>query len=335
VRAARFEGGGVVSFEERPEPVAGPGEAVVEVEYCAFCGSDKRLLRHGSAFVPGHEVVGRVAAVGGGEAAVAVGEAVAVYAPLFCGSCRWCLSGATNRCAALAGVVGFQFDGGFAERLVVPARNLMVVPRDVPLARAVLVLDTLGTAANGIERARAAVDGNDGPVLVLGCGPLGLGAVAVARRWGMEVVAHDVSAARLDAAVGLGARRWEAPDVGAEGAAGPDCFGVVVEASGAPEARELAGRVVGQGGAVLMLSEGEHPWVLPPTLRWRRTEAAWVRSFYFPLEAAPRTWQLVRDVGGELEERLVSHERFADLPRVSADFLGGGSPKPVVGIGGR
>lgn len=332
MRAAHFEGGGVVSFEDRSEPVARAGEAVVEVEYCALCGSDKRLLRDGSGFVPGHEVVGRVAAVGGGEAAVGVGEAVAVYAPLFCGSCRWCLAGATNRCAALAGVVGFQFDGGFAERLVVPARNLMVVPPDVPLAQAVLVLDTLGTAANGIERARAAVDGNDGPVLVLGCGPLGLGAVATARRWGMEVVAHDVSAVRLDAAVGLGARRWEVPDVGADGA---DCFGVVVEASGAPEARELASRAVGQGGAVLMLGEGEHPWVLPPTLRWRRTEATWVRSFYFPLKAVPRTWQLVRDLGGDLEERLVSHERFADLPRVSADFLGGGALKPVVGIGGR
>lgn len=332
MRAARFEGGGVVSFEDRPEPVARPGEAVVEVEYSAFCGSDKRLLRHGSGFVPGHEVVGRVAALGSGEAAVAVGEAVAVYAPLFCGSCRWCLSGATNRCAALAAVVGFQFDGGFAERLVVPSRNLMPVPPDVPLARAVLVLDTLGTAANGIERARAALDGNDGPVLVLGCGPLGLGTVATARRWGMEVVAHDVSAARLDTAVGLGARRWEVPDVGVEGA---ECFGIVVEASGAPEARELASRVVGQGGAVLMLSEDEDPWVLAPLLRWRRTEASWVRSFYFPLKAAPRTWQLVRDLGGELEERLVSHEQFGDLPRVSADFLGGGSPKPVVGVGGR
>lgn len=332
MRAARFEGGGVVSFEERPEPVARPGEAVIEVEYCAFCGSDKRLLLHGSDFVPGHEVVGRVWAVGGGETPVAVGEAVAVYAPLFCGSCRWCLAGATNRCAALAGVVGFQFDGGFAERLVVPARNLMVVPTDIPLSQAVLVLDTLGTAANGIERARAAVDGNDGPVLVLGCGPLGLGAVATARRMGMEVVAHDVSAVRLAAAVGLGARRWEVPDAGADGA---ECFGVVVEASGAPEARELASRVIGQGGAVLMLGEGEYPWVLPPTLRWRRTEATWVRSFYFPLKTVPRIWQLVRDLGGELEERLVSHERFADLPQVSADFLGGGSPKPVVGIGGR
>ena len=64
-----------------------------------------------------------------------------------------------------------------------------------------------------------------------------------------------------------------------------------------------------------MLGEGEEPWSLPASVRWRRTEAAWVRSFYFPLSQAEENWRLVRNVGASLEELLVSYESFCDLPR--------------------
>lgn len=334
MRAAHFDGDGAVSIGERPDPAAGPGHAVLEVAWCAFCGSDKRLLRSGTSRVPGHEIVGRVVDPGDGPAA-RVGQAAAVYAPLYCGHCAWCRRGATNRCAEMSGVIGWQVDGGFAERVRVPHRNLLPVPDDVPVGRAVLVLDTLGTAAHGLDRACAAVDGATGPVLVLGCGPLGLGVVAVARHRNQTVLAFDVSPARLEAAVALGARAWdgvadESTDRGATGG-----FAVVVEASGAPDARRLADAAVDQGGAVLMLSEGDAPWSLPATVHWRRTEAAWVRSFYFPVGDTAANWQLVRDVGGTLEEVLVSYEPFADLPRVARAFLEGRSIKPVVGLGGR
>ena len=112
MRVARFKGSGAVCLEEREDPVAGPGEAVLEVAYSAFCGSDKRLLHEGASWVPGHEIVGRVIELGDGVRSVSIGQLAAVYIVLYCGSCDWCRSGKTNRCSATAGLVGWQVDGG-------------------------------------------------------------------------------------------------------------------------------------------------------------------------------------------------------------------------------
>jgi len=199
----------------------------------------------------------------------------------------------------------------------------------------VLALDTVGTAANGLNRAIRAADARDGPVLVLGCGPLGVGVVAVALERGLEVVAHDVEPARLAAALALGASALDADIASSAGTVVEPTdlgigFSLVVEASGVSAAKTAASQLVGQGGAVLLLGEGEQPWSLPASVRWRRTEAAWLRSFYFPLSQAEENWRLVQKVGGRLEELLVSYESFWDLPRVSEEFLGGTVTKPVM-----
>ena len=336
MKAARFERNRVY-LEDVKDPVPRPGEAVLEVAYTAFCGSDKRLLREGAACIPGHEIVGRVIELGDGAETVVVGQAAAVYILLYCGLCDWCKRGMTNRCTAMAGLVGWQVDGGFAEKLRVPVRNLLPVPPDIPIRQAVLALDTLGTAANGLNRAISAVDGCVGPVLVLGCGPLGLGVIAVARARGLEVVAHDIVASRLEAAWALGARGMEADvmawiDAGSTDTIPGAQFSVVVEASGALVAKNIASQLVGHGGAVLMLGEGEQPWSLPASVHWRRTEATWVRSFYFPIHQARENWQLVREVGKNLEELLVSYAPFSDLSRISDEFLRGLVTKPVIVI---
>jgi len=322
----------VVSVEERPEPVVGPGEAAVEVAYCAFCGSDKRLLRNGARHVPGHEIAGRVVALGTGPGSVTLGQAVVVYAVLHCGSCLWCRRGESNRCAAMAGVIGWQADGGFAERVRVPIRNLLPVPPNVPLRRSVLALDTLGTASHGLRRAAVAMDHAEGSTLVLGCGPLGLGVVAVARHRDMEVFAYDPLPQRLEAAVSLGARPWDPGSLRAAGTQPLGPFALVVEATGVPEAQVMASAAAGQGGAVLMLGEGEDPWLLSTSVHWRRTEVAWVRSFYFPIREAEANWQLVRELGEMLEDLLVSYEPFSELRRVSSVFFSGQLTKPVVDL---
>jgi len=334
VKAARFAGQGVVVIEEHADPSPGPGRAVLEVVHCAFCGSDKRLLATGSSVIPGHEIVGRVVAVGEGADEAAVGQLAAVYAPLFCGSCAWCRRGESHRCRAMAGVISWQVDGGFADKVQVPLRNLLPVPPDVPPRRAVLVLDTLGTAAHGLDRAVEVIKlsrgETDGRLLVLGCGPLGLGVVAVARHRGQKVYAYDRLPERLGFAVGMGAVPWEAGP--SDPADDQQSFALVVEAAGDTGARTTASAVVDQGGAVVMLGEGAEPWSLPPSVHWRRTEAAWVRSFYFPIADAERNWQVLREVGGALEELLLSAAPFSQLPRVSRAFLDGSITKPVVDV---
>jgi len=328
MKIARFRGEGIVELTDGPDQRRVAGEAVLDVLYSAFCGSDKRLLREGASHIPGHEVVGRIISLDEAGSGLKPGQSVAVYIPLYCGECLQCTRGACNRCVNLRGLVGWQTDGGFAERIRVPVRNLLPIPEDIPPRRAVLALDTLGTAANGLDLAVKRMDSSERMALVMGCGPLGLGAIAVAQRMGFDVLAYDVSAQRLEMAVALGAAPLT-PDLVQDTGAYP----LIVEASGASDAKAMASKLVGQGGVVLMLGEGGDPWSLPATVKWRRTEACWVRSFYFPLTQVDTNWQLVRATGAALEELLVTYVPFSELPAAASAFLKGEMTKPVVTIG--
>lgn len=123
-----------------PVPPPGPGEVLVEVEACAVCRTDLHLAegdlpprRPGT--VPGHEVVGRVAASGPGTGRLAPGARVGVaWLRSTCGRCRHCLRGAENLCPASA-YTGWDADGGYAAYLTAPEDYLYPLPQDVPAER--------------------------------------------------------------------------------------------------------------------------------------------------------------------------------------------------------
>ena len=127
---------------------------------------------------PGHEIAGRVDEPGHPRH----GERVAVYIPVFCGRCEECAAGRTHLCRESRDLVGWQRPGGYAERLAVPERCLLPLPDDIPDRLAPLLLDTIGTTAHGVRLARRVVEG--GRALVLGAGPIGLGAIVVLARMG-------------------------------------------------------------------------------------------------------------------------------------------------------
>lgn len=332
MKAIALAGNGRVELVERDRPVPSEGEVLVQVSHCALCGSDKRLIRQGADHIPGHEIAGTVVDCGPGvDTSVDERGTVVVYIPLFCGICVQCQRGRTNRCTAMTGLVGWQVDGGFAEYLVVPRRNVLPVPEDIPPARAILSLDTVGTAAHGLRRLFGAVDDRDSPVVVLGCGPLGMGVVAVAQHWGKRVLAYDVDHARAAVAAALGAEILDFDTTGVEVVRG-ELNPSVVDASGSAGARSLAVDLVGQGAGVLMLGEGDQGWVLPASVRWRRTEAAYVRSFYFPVGQMPENWEILRAVGHGLEDAIVTTGIFDEVPAIFAAFLAGSMSKPTVEI---
>jgi alcohol dehydrogenase, propanol-preferring len=117
---------GPLQLVRRRIPSPGPDELLVRVSVCGVCRTDLHLAegdlptrRPGT--VPGHEVVGRVSAVGEGVPSVAIGELVGVaWLRGTCGSCRYCRSGATNLCPS-SRYTGWDVDGGYAEYAVVPA----------------------------------------------------------------------------------------------------------------------------------------------------------------------------------------------------------------------
>lgn len=133
------EVGAPLVMEERPEPVPGPGQVRVAVEACAVCRTDLHLVDgelEGAVLprVPGHEIVGRVDALGEGVSQLAIGERVGVpWLGWTCGECRYCESGRENLCDR-ARFTGHTIDGGFATSTVADARYCFPLAADPPAA---------------------------------------------------------------------------------------------------------------------------------------------------------------------------------------------------------
>ncbi len=120
---------------ERPEPVPGPNQIQVRVSACGVCRTDLHvvdgdLTEPRLPIVPGHEIVGRVSALGDAVENFAIGDRVGIpWLGHTCGSCGYCRSGAENLCDE-PGFTGYQIDGGYAEMTVADARFCFPLPAD-------------------------------------------------------------------------------------------------------------------------------------------------------------------------------------------------------------
>ena len=236
----------------------GPQDALVDIEYGGICGSDLHYVKHGAAglsilkdpLILGHEVAGRVAALGSQVSGFEVGQAVAIHPATTCGECEFCTSGRPNLCGSVRYLGSAAYrphtQGAFAAQKIVPAGQLRPVPEGVS-TRLASVAEPLGVAIHAVNRA-GSVEGKT--VLVNGAGPIGVLVVAAARKAGAaRVVASDLATASLEIA-----RRMGADDVVnlAEGGSLPETD-VVFEASGAPPAVTSVLRAVKRGGVVVQV----------------------------------------------------------------------------------
>ena len=318
MRAARFMGDGRITVEVAADPVAAAGEVTVRVAACALCGSDLRPWRQGWKFTPGHEIAGRIHQPGHARH----GERVAIYIPLFCGHCDSCCKGRTHLCETGRELVGWQRDGGYAEALSVPERCLLPLPDDVPDHLAPLLLDTIGTTAHGIRLARRVAD--HGPALVLGAGPIGLGAILVLRRMGFGPVSVvDPNAYRSAFAATLGA----SPINPREAAAGR--YALVVEATGKDAARQVAFEAVRPEGAIVQLGESD-TWSVTETRSIRLKDFFLLRSFYFPIADFAGNLELLRADRADYERLVDDRAPLDGLQSLFASFARGERLKPVM-----
>jgi len=318
IRTARFLGDGRIAVEPAELPAPKPGEVVVRVLRCALCGSDLRLWRAGAAQVPGHEIVGTVDAPGHPLR----GRRVLVYIPVYCGECALCRAGDPQLCERLTDLIGWQRPGGYAEALVVPERNLILVPDDIPTDLAPLLLDTIGTAAHAVRLARRVVAA--GPAAVLGAGPLGLGCVITLRHLGFDpVFCAEPAQRRAALAMELGAQPL------AVGAADRR-FPLVVEASGNLTARAQGLEATAPQGVFVVLGENSAPWTIEPTPRLRRKDFFVLRSFYFPLHEVDDNVALLRRARSDYARLVDGRAALEDLGALFARFASGDLIKPEV-----
>lgn len=237
MRAAVLRAQRDVVVAEIPTPVPGPGEALVRVQLTGVCGSDiPRVLSDGAHFYPlvlGHEIAGEVAAVGDASDEALVGRRVAVAPLLPCHHCDQCTQGRFAQCPNYS-FIGSRVDGGLAEFLVAPVRNLTLVHDSVPF-RDIAFFEPSTVALHGLRRAGYR-GGED--VIILGAGTIGLFTMQWAKILGARRVAVvDVNPARLATATELGAdAAFDSRDPGFSDAVrswqGGTGFGYVFETAG-------------------------------------------------------------------------------------------------------
>ena len=204
MRAINFPARETVAFQTLPDPVPGPGEAVVRVMASGICHTDFEVLRANygtSAFpvVPGHEYAGVISDLGPDVAGFSVGDRVVIDPNLECGTCRSCRRGWAHLCETL-GAYGVTRNGGFAEYSLVRASALHPIG-DLDFSVAALA-EPMGCVLNGVD---AVHDPAMQSALVFGAGPMGLlMGIALRTRGIAEITFCDIDAARLELAARFG-----------------------------------------------------------------------------------------------------------------------------------
>ncbi|MDO5534240.1 MAG: zinc-dependent dehydrogenase [Propionibacteriaceae bacterium] len=205
MKALRFYAPGDVRLEDVPEPTCGPEEVKIKVKNCSTCGTDVKIRNNGHVNITrettmGHEIAGEVVEVGpDAVGGFAVGDRVQVIAAVPCGDCHECNKGWMEVCGNQTSV-GYQYDGGFAEYMIVPKEVLRVdglnrIPDGVGYDEASAV-EPFACAINAQEQ--LGIEEGDF-VVVFGAGPIGCMHIRIARgvHKAGTIVLVDINAERL------------------------------------------------------------------------------------------------------------------------------------------
>jgi L-iditol 2-dehydrogenase len=210
MKVARFYAPGDLRIEDMPEPTPGPAEVKIRVRNCSTCGTDVKIYRSGHQNIDpprvmGHEIAGEIVEIGadvgraGDGSRWTVGDHVQVIAAVPDGTCPDCRRGWMTICPNQTSI-GYQYEGGFAEYLIVPRQVLQVdglnrIPEGVGFDEA-SVAEPFACAINAQELARVGA-GDD--VVVIGAGPIGCLHVRLARaRGAARVFLVELNRQRLD-----------------------------------------------------------------------------------------------------------------------------------------
>jgi 2-desacetyl-2-hydroxyethyl bacteriochlorophyllide A dehydrogenase len=236
----------------RAVPELGPGEALVEVHWAGICGSDVDL-RNGSRprhtvrypIVPGHEWSGVVEAIGRGVDPAWLHKLVVGENIRSCGDCEACRDGRVANCEGVYLEAGFTIDGAWADRILVPASQLHVLPDNADL-RSAAGIEPAACAASAVDEARIE---SHHVVGVVGGGTIGMLCTQLISSRGADVTVIDPRSWRLPIAIECGASRFVDPDFARSSIRDLD---VVIEAAGVVGSVQMAVDLVRRGGRVVI-----------------------------------------------------------------------------------
>ncbi len=327
MKGVTFDGKGVVSSVDMPEPVPGQGEVVIEGVFSAICGSEMEAYK-GDGYSNangGHEAAGVVVQVGEGVQDIKIGQRVGVSSIAGCGKCSFCARGQYTWCNNI------KFYGNtHAEMFLASANACHVLPYDVPWEVGVLMSgDGLGVPYHTSKKVPEGTD----TVAVFGLGPIGLGQVLMQSYLGRRVIAIDFSQYRLDYALTLGAKWLINAGVGdalqrikdITAGYGAD---VAIEVAGRPETARQCFAAVRKGGTVIFNGEqGEVP--LSPSEDFIRRDITAAGSWFYHFSEFGSMLKLYRS--GLAVQDLVSHVfPLTDAQEAYAEFAAGRTAKVLL-----
>ena len=302
--------------ETWPDPSCGPEDLVLAVSACGVCATDLKIaaghvrstpLPH----IPGHEIAGAVAAVGTRVTGFHLGDKVCTHFYVACLECENCRAGRTNICLELsrgkiAGRLGFEWPGGFAEFVRVPARVAVPVPLTAAVEDLSICADAIATPYHALH-ARLGVAAGQTLILLGAGGGLGIHAVQLVRAAGAHAIAVDRGTERLRLAGDLGAEEcvdsavpeaWEALLRRGRFA------DAILDFAGSPDLGGAATQALKAGGRYVIVG-------------YRYGEP-------FPLPYQPA-------VSFELDFLGARASTMADL-RATVALIGAGQVRPIVGV---
>jgi propanol-preferring alcohol dehydrogenase len=250
--------GAPLRLEDRTIPRPGPGEVLVRIEASGLCHTDIHAangdwpVKPTPPFVPGHEGVGLVEALGDGATGLVVGDRVAIpWLGWACGTCEYCVSGWETLCPDQRNT-GYAIDGAYADYAVATARYVVRVPDGIdPIEAAPLTCAGVTT----YKAVKVAGVRSSELVAIFGVGGLGHMAVQYAGIAGGRVVAVDIHQAKLDLARSLGASETvdaslELPEVAIQRLGGAD---VAIVTAPSPAAIASAFNSLRRGGRLIFV----------------------------------------------------------------------------------
>lgn len=221
MRAGVYREKGVVRVEEVPVPEVGDGEVLIKVSACGICGTDIKKIFQRYVEPPqilGHELAGKVVAIGRSVTKWKLGDRVMSFHHIPCGACFYCKNRLFSQCkqyktTGLTG--GFTPNGGgFGEYVKampwVAERGIVALPDNVSFEEATFI-EPINTIMKAVQKARVQAGET---VLIVGCGPIGLQLLMVAKTVGARLYSSDPMATRRAKSLKLGASESFDPSSG-------------------------------------------------------------------------------------------------------------------------
>ncbi len=320
--AAVFTGDKQLKIEEREIPTPNDDELLIKIAACGVCHTDEGYIEGTPTFkkppiILGHEASGYVEKIGSSVGKFQVGDPVLIPPVLCCGTCTYCLAGRETLCRKQI-MLGNHIDGAFAEYICVPEKDIVKIPKTLPIKDVAIVSDAVATPYHAVYE-RAKVKPGD-VVAVIGCGGIGINVVQFAALAGAKVIAVDLQDSKLGLAKELGADYVINPQTQDVKKGVRDLVGVVdiaFEVIGNPQTQQLAFDLLGAGGKLVAVGFSPKPWDGFRSGKVMFRELEIIGSLGCPPRSFPRILHLIEKGLIKLEP-LVTH-RFP-LKEINAAF---------------